>query len=57
MRTRKAGLKGWTGKWLALLLSAAAIPAAYLHSAISLGTIFVVAMLYAVPEAVKCVAR
>lgn len=43
--------------WVAVLLYAIAIPAAYLHSAISLGLIMVVALLYFVPEAVKRVAR
>jgi uncharacterized membrane protein len=43
--------------WLALLLYAIAIPAAYLHPMISLALILMVALLYFVPEAVKRVAQ
>jgi uncharacterized membrane protein len=43
--------------WVALLLYAVAIPAAYLHPAISLALILGVAMLYSVPEALKQMAK
>ncbi len=35
--------------WMALLMYAAAIPAAYLHPAVSLGLIVVVALMYSAP--------
>jgi len=43
--------------WIALALYALAVPAAYLHPAISLSLILAVALLYFVPEAVKRVPR
>jgi uncharacterized membrane protein len=43
--------------WVALLVYALAIPAAYLHPAVSLALILGVAVLYFVPEAVKRVVR
>ena len=43
--------------WIALLLYAVAIPAAYLHPAISLALIFGVSLLYFVPEALKRTGR
>jgi uncharacterized membrane protein len=42
--------------WIAMLLYALAIPAAYLHPAISLGLILGVSLLYFAPDAVKRVA-
>jgi uncharacterized membrane protein len=42
--------------WIALLFYALAIPAAYLHPAISLGLILGVSLLYFAPDAVKWVA-
>jgi uncharacterized membrane protein len=43
--------------WIALALYAIAIPAAYLHPAISLALILAVALLYFVPEMLKRTAR
>jgi uncharacterized membrane protein len=43
--------------WVALLLYGIAIPAAYVHPAIALGLILIVAVLYFLPEAVKRMAR
>jgi uncharacterized membrane protein len=43
--------------WVALLLYVIAIPAAYLHPAVSLGLILVVAVLYFMPETVKRMAH
>jgi uncharacterized membrane protein len=51
----KAGERA--ANWLALALYLLAIPAAYLHPAISLALIFGVAVLYFVPEAFHRVAR
>jgi hypothetical protein len=42
--------------WIAMLLYALAIPAAYLHPAISLALILGVSLLYFAPDAVKRVA-
>ena len=42
--------------WIAMLLYALAIPAAYLHPAMSLGLILGVSLLYFAPDAVKRVA-
>jgi hypothetical protein len=42
--------------WIAMLLYALAIPAAYLHPTISLGLILGVSLLYFAPDAVKRVA-
>jgi hypothetical protein len=39
--------------WIAMLLYAVAIPAAYLHPAISLGLILGISLLYFAPDAVK----
>jgi len=39
--------------WIALLLYAVAIPAAFLHPAVSLALILVAALLYFIPNAVK----
>jgi uncharacterized membrane protein len=54
----QAGVRMATRRnWLALLLYAIAVPAAYLHPAISLGLVLLVALLYFAPDAVKRMAR